>query len=716
MSSETGHIALPLEVPLAASRSYSGRRSVAVTDVVKGAMPDTIESLSGKTASPGFSETPPDSPTARTAPLVPAPAPAAEKRPAKLASKLRSFKPSIRRRILEATVSTGSAAVPAPAVPAQTLGDSSSPHVAGSGGDSDGTGGGPSTSGKAPQVEEAFTDAPAAALEGQQPIMADASLHSPFQAPQPQQEQLQQLMQCRFASTSALSAMAVSKAVHRLQLRQQQEKAAARYARTAPHIPNVSGSGLHHQYASPPPHQREPAAAASTQRVLSVASDGSSSSGCGGSAAAVAVESNESGMYLPYGSSMGALPQSHPPLQQGYSPARRLGFGMNQSRSASSNFAFQKAQYDGHRNAPAGAADGGDAAPDSGRTSTAQATNADFDEWLGADVPDMSRGRLTRVVPTDLDRRSSMSYTEGHISAAERLQAMVSSAASAGGDEAASYLQQLLIPDMSSTASVDLHYSNNSNPVASVVTLAYGSSSGPAAASAMATPVPGAGGLWGLLQNSNSPLAFSASEDTGGFLRTSPATPTVTSKIAAAAAAMGCGSSGSAHVRPLSAQGHWLNGDRVPRSSTGCGSGHLSRQGSVTFTSQSAHFGAAPSHSSVVVGGANGSVTSGSGTSLMLELPTSSSCPHVNKTATQLVEELRELHATAVAAEPQPPTPQQQQLLLRDELTAALWRLLRAKDSEAVSYLLAVDPASKPNRLIAPMLAEMRSWVYLNMW
>ncbi len=68
--------------------------------------------------------------------------------------------------------------------------------------------------------------------------------------------------------------------------------------------------------------------------------------------------------------------------------------------------------------------------------------------------------------------------------------------------------------------------------------------------------------------------------------------------------------------------------------------------------------------------------------------------------------------AAASAARQQAAELQQQ----RDAVVTALWRLLRAKDSEAVSYLLGVDPGCAANQTIAGLLKEMRSWVYLNMW
>lgn len=120
------------------------------------------------------------------------------------------------------------------------------------------------------------------------------------------------------------------------------------------------------------------------------------------------------------------------------------------------------------------------------------------------------------------------------------------------------------------------------------------------------------------------------------------------------------------------------------------------------------------------------------------ELPDSASL-HGKKTASQLVEELRELYDAAASDGATPPPRatsfqkifvgstcscehdttatadgvQQQQ---REELVAALWRLVRAKDSDAVSYLLAMDVGSRANRKISKVIKEMRSCVYVNMW
>ncbi|GLC45908.1 hypothetical protein PLESTF_000711200 [Pleodorina starrii] len=538
-------------------------------------------------------------------------------------------------------------------------------------------------------------------------------------------QQQQQQRHCRSASTTALSAMAVSQAVHRLQMRQQQEKAAARFGRSSTHIFGGGGggagggsSGLHHQYPPQSPYPRDIVAEAPAQRVLSVASDGSGGSG------------GEQGAPAPHGDAAAAALSpagSGPSPQLLQSPARRLGFSAAaQPRSTTGSFLYQHALYDGHR---AGVAGGG--RPSVHRTADKSGGSAGLDEWLG-DVPDMSGGRLTPV-PTpasDWGGRSSMSYTEGHVSAAERLQAMVSGVASVGGDDAASYLQQLLIPDMMpSTASVDLHYSSTSTRVPSVLALAYGSSGGPATVSATASAAAGCG-LWGMmqLQTGGSPLACSGygGGGGGGGEGFTPASP--------AAAAVG---NGGAHARHLSAQGHSMYGDmRTSRPSTGGGSSAAcSRHGSMILNSAAAPlFGGG--NMSYGVGG--GSATSGSGTFAMLETAGSNQAaaagsasthnthtsaganalPHVNKSAMQLVDELREVQSAAAAAtaDSPPPPQQQQQQQQRDELVAALWRLVRAKDSDAVNYLLSVDPSSRPNRPIAPVLKEMRSWVYLNMW
>ncbi len=53
---------------------------------------------------------------------------------------------------------------------------------------------------------------------------------------------------------------------------------------------------------------------------------------------------------------------------------------------------------------------------------------------------------------------------------------------------------------------------------------------------------------------------------------------------------------------------------------------------------------------------------------------------------------------------------------LRAELVEAMWKRVLAKDTDAVSYLLGLDPAARCNRPFAGVLQEMRTWVYVNMW
>ncbi|GFR52960.1 hypothetical protein Agub_g15634, partial [Astrephomene gubernaculifera] len=72
------------------------------------------------------------------------------------------------------------------------------------------------------------------------------------------------------------------------------------------------------------------------------------------------------------------------------------------------------------------------------------------------------------------------------------------------------------------------------------------------------------------------------------------------------------------------------------------------------------------------------------------------------------------------AKEEQVPAGQQQrypqQQVSSGDLVGALWRLVHAKDAEAVQFLLGVDPRSRENRGIAGTLQELRSWIYVNMW
>ncbi|GIL61660.1 hypothetical protein Vafri_16067 [Volvox africanus] len=718
------------------------------------------------------------------------PASVTEGQPSKLAAKLRAFRPSLRKRLLEASTGSGGAQGPLPSAkhaekdsPDGNISDASGDsgdgaEAASVGGSVDGCDS--CTAGVAAVAAAAAAGGPVVDGVKGRPNAADTAmglstsdtlvLQHHRQECQEQQQQQQQ-WHCRSASTNELSAMAVSQAVQRLQMRQQQEKAAARFARGSLHLPIVgaggggSGNSLYNQCnTTQQPYQghgqRDVASSSSSQRVLSATSDVS------GNGTFASANGAANGASAPYSeSSIVGLSSTQLHSQPRMSPGGPRRLTAPQVRSCAGNYAFQHALYDAHRTA----ANGGMESHLSGSHASAVDTAADkggLDEWLGGDVPDMSRGRVPRTPASDLDRKSSMSYTEGRISAAERLQAMVSTAASTGGDEAASYLQQLLLPEIPSTASVDLQYSNASTRVPSVVALAYGSSGGPAAGGGPGAPV---GGLWGLVQTSCSPFTY------GGYGEmhppSSPATSTTTAAAAVAAAA-GLSGGVSGYLRHSSAQGHSQYGGPA---SFGGSSGPGSRPGSAILNSQTAPtslFGGTQRYSSAggIGVGVGGSATSVSDTYSSMPDVQSTAGPHANKTAAQLVEELRELYtapaapATAAVADQTllpPPlrrnvhpassgavpaanaaakggefgsascggglddlvtvttavessAPHQPQL--RDELIAALWRLLRAKDSEAVSYLLAVDPASKPNGPIAPMLKEMRSWVYLNMW
>ncbi|GLI66404.1 hypothetical protein VaNZ11_010165 [Volvox africanus] len=704
------------------------------------------------------------------------PASFSEGQPSKLAAKLRAFRPSLRKRLSEASTGSGGAQGPKPSAKQaeKDLPDGSGRDDSADSGDGaeaagvevSADGGGSCTAGLAAAVAAAAA-AGGPVADGVNGRKTSAGrgrglstsdnivLQHLGQVCQEQQQQLH----CRSASTNELSAMAVSQAVQRLQMRQQQEKAAARFTRGSLHLPIVSaggsgsGSSLYNQcYTAQQPYQghgqRDMVSSWPAQRSLSATSDVSSSG--------TSVNEAGNGTGAPYSESriVGlSSPQRHSQACMSPGGARRLA-APPVVRSSAASYAFQHALYDAHQTAANGGVE--PHAPGS-HSSADTADKVGLDEWLGGDVPDMSRGRVPRTPASDVDR------TEGRISAAERLQAMVSSAASAGGDEAASYLQQLLLPEMPSTASVDLQYSNASTRVPSVVALAYGSSGGPAAGGGPVTPV---GGLWGLLQTSSSPFTY------GGYgemhAPSSPA-PSSTAIAAAVAAVAGFSRGVSGHLRHSSAQGHFQYGGSA---SFGGSSAPGSRPGSVILNSQTAPtalMGDTQRYSSAggICVGVGGSATSVSDTYSSVPDIQSNASPHANKTAAELVEELRELCAAPVA----PPTaavadqtllppsrrnirpassgavpaanaaaklrefgsvsygggldelvpaglessaPHQQQL--RDGLIAALWRLLRAKDSEAVSYLLAVDPAAKPNGPIAPMLKEMRSWVYLNMW
>ncbi|GIL93336.1 hypothetical protein Vretimale_19754 [Volvox reticuliferus] len=883
-SSDNGHIVLPLEVSMAASRSYSGRRSVEVkparaasssrpsfeaakieasatsykvhsaghctvsgpTPLAETAKLMLTQSLQLQSSFFQASVTPPASAgalvqpghqehvwtasasaksltldasreqqipalevsTAKTTPqesLTKAPSLAAtaarevqpskpmsnnEGQHSKLAAKLRAFRPSFRKRLLEATTGSGAAQVSQP-VATQVKKDPPDGSSSDASGDSgDGVeaaivgvsvdGGDSCAAGvAAPTVAAAagvavidavngHTIAPGAAM-GLSTSDTIVLQHQGLECQEQHQEQQQR--HCRSSSTNELSAMAVSQAVQRLQMRQQQEKAAARFSRSSQHLPaggaggGGGGSGLHNQYNTMQQpyhgHGQRDVVSSPAQHVMSAVSDVSSNG-----TSANSTTGGGTGASAPHGESgIAGLPSPQVHSQSRMSPARRLGLVAPQARSSTGSYAFQYALYDAHRTAANG---GADAQLFGSHVSGDTEDKGGLDEWLGGDVPDMSRGRVLRAPAADLDRKSSMSCTEGRISAAGRLQAMVTGAASAGGDEAASFLQQLLLPEVPSTASVDLQYSNASTRVPSVVALAYGSSGGPAAGGgALGAP---AGGLWGLLQASSSPFGY------GGYGEmyppTSPAPSTTTANTVAAAAGLGGGGAGG-KLRHSSGQGHSQYGG--PASFSG-NSGPGSRPGSGILNSQTAPtslFGGAQTYSSAggIGVGIGGSATSVSDTFSSMPDLQGSADPHANKTAAQLVEELRELH-TAPAGAPkaavvdpslQPPSrrslrpassgaipaanaaargrevgnrscsgglgepvmataaaPGDSSVLhhqqLRDELVAALWRMLRAKNSEAVSYLLAVDPASKANGPIAPMLKEMRSWVYLNMW
>ncbi|KXZ52968.1 hypothetical protein GPECTOR_8g340 [Gonium pectorale] len=382
---------------------------------------------------------------------------------------------------------------------------------------------------------------------------------------------------------------------------------------------------------------------------------------------------------------------------------------------------------------------------------------AGLDDWLDLnDVPDLSRVRSGTAggVPAAADlmaARSSASFTEGIRNTAERLQAMVDSAAP--GDDGASFLQQLLMPEAAaSTASSDILYSSGVGPTAipSILALAYGSTGG---------GVPAAGGTagGGLSASASSPMAGgisaariraaygSSSSGPQAFTGSSPragGTGATSPRLLSAAEAL----------RPPQARAHSqaapaavaVVAGPVARAASGVLPGAATRLSSTTLPSTRSEVLRPTSSRTDCTLQRND--TASSITAGLATAPSSSLCsaaasavdprvgaapgPQAAMSASQLVDHLRELHAAMIAGEPrvgaQATDPrvgadagadvELEDALLADELEEMLWGRLRHKDGEATSCLLALDPSAPANAPLAGMINEMRSWVYTNMW